>query len=358
MLRLLELYIDLSYDIDWMPGNEPVIYRPVLEIAEQLDISERQVRNIERTLAELGLLSWRDSGNHHRKGRRDRHSGQLIYAYGATLAPLGCRCMEIIALAQNSRTELAELRRCRIAISALRRQIRASIALLPDTEGAERLLDSLPVRNPAGTPLAQLEAQRSTLRQLASSLNTRLQELATVDSAGKPEINGRHNTDIQTEHSMNGYHTPAPRGTATQPPANGRAPQRGRYEEIRITLPIALKGAGPAIRQAMNGQTDWPTLIDAARVVARMHGIDDGLWGMACSITGRQTAALCTILLERPHSGNAHNNAGQIHHPRAYFRALIQRAVENNLNLMPSLRALARARTDTSSQAWTIDHAA
>ena len=126
MLALLEHYVDRSHDQDWTAGAEPVIGWPLIDIAEALGKSERQIRNLERALAERGLLCWRDSGNHHRKGRRDR-SGALVYAYGPSLAPMGARALEIIALAGEARRELAELRRTRMEISALRRRIRAEM---------------------------------------------------------------------------------------------------------------------------------------------------------------------------------------------------------------------------------------
>ena len=109
MLRLAELYVDLTYDQDWAADSEPVICRPLVEIAETLGLGERQVRNIERRLAEAGLLAFRDSGNHHRRGRRDRRSGRLVYAYGPSLAPMGVRAAEILAEAGFSAREIAAM---------------------------------------------------------------------------------------------------------------------------------------------------------------------------------------------------------------------------------------------------------
>ncbi|MEL6236686.1 MAG: helix-turn-helix domain-containing protein, partial [Pseudomonadota bacterium] len=91
MLRLLEHYMDLSYEADWAPGAEPVIPVPLCEIAEALGRSERQIRNIERRLAAAGFLIWRDAANHHRKGRRCRQSGRLIWGYGPSLGPMRAR---------------------------------------------------------------------------------------------------------------------------------------------------------------------------------------------------------------------------------------------------------------------------
>ncbi|MFN3616274.1 MAG: helix-turn-helix domain-containing protein, partial [Rubrimonas sp.] len=109
-LQLLETYIEWTYDADWAPGAEPIVVTPLTETAETLGLSERQVRNIETALMRAGLLTFRDSGNHARRGRRCRRTGRLLQGFGPSLAPLAARAAEIAERAAAARAEVAACR--------------------------------------------------------------------------------------------------------------------------------------------------------------------------------------------------------------------------------------------------------
>lgn len=362
MLRMIELYIDLSYDQDWAADSEPVICRPLVEIAEHMDLGERQVRNLERRLAELGLIAFRDSGNHARRGRRDRRTGKLVYAYGPSLAPLGARATEIIALAESARREIAEGRRLRLSISALRRRLRADLAAAAETGIAVADLaaefDALPDRLPAGMAIGAMNANRDRLDNLAHRVTARLggpcpadlDDIVIVEIAGREEIYHPHNPDTSKLHAINDLCIalkttkvkPATHHCAHSDGGKGRRSDHGLSD---VPLALAIAAAGPELRAALTrqgGSHGWRALTDAAREIAPLLGIGHDLWGEACGLLGRSGAALAVAIVERGLARGPGEAAAPIRRPDAYLRGLLARAEEGQLHLDRSLRAFAQ----------------
>ena len=350
MLRLLELYIDLTYDIDWTAGNEPIVCRPLVEIAEHLDRTERQIRNIERALLERGLLAFRDSGNHHRKGQRDRRTGRLLYGYGPSLAPLGQRAAEIIAMAAEARSALAAGRRCRIAIAALRRRLRAGIAAAAEraipVDDIATAIEAVPACR-AGMASETLECLRQRLGSLTAVLERRLEadyfhsktsateEISLITTKGTPPKKVINDSSIPLEKAK----APPPQHRANSP---AMAASRTRAGIPHIPIALALTAAGEAFRSTLSrtGEPGWRGLVAAAAERAGLCDIDQDCWAEACHSLGRDGAALCLLILDR----RLHEDADiePIRSPRAYFRAMIERARDGTLHIDRSIRALSR----------------
>lgn len=359
MLRVAELYIDMTHDADWQNGSEPIVCKPLVEIADRLGISERQVRNIERSLVERGLLAWRDSANHHRRGRRDHRTGRLIYAYGPSLAPLGGRAEEILRIADQCRHEIAELRRHRIAIAALRKRVRTELAAGAaeglDVGDLHRIFEALPTRNPSGTPVQALTEQRHRLLMLTEALARRLDAGAVTtihnsphaaESTAKPEISGPHRNKTLTNHSMNG-------GTAQVANHKARVATAvtDRHYETRegphVPYSLAEAAAHPTIRSLMNPTdgTGWSTLTEACRLYGHVLGLNPATWTAACGRIGRQAATLCLIIT----CADDLSPTTPIINRDGYFHALTRKCEEGAINLPKSIRRLARNRGMTPS---------
>jgi hypothetical protein len=352
MLRLLEIYIDNTFDIDWTAGNEPIVTRPLIEIAEQMGRSERQIRNIERALVSLGLLVWRDSGNHHRKGRRDHVTHRLIYGYGPSLAPLGRRAADIITLAKQIRNDREQKRRCRIAISALRRRAEAAIGLIAaqHTNGArpERqiaALETIPKRHAAGTATETLIATRDRLAEIVSELEEWSSNAMIPEIAGKAEVSPATYYKIPKKESINGVC----RAMNKEPAAKTDSidGQRKHLNNKRdITYNTIIKAAGPwlstEIKQRCNHRQNWYELIDIAASQAILYGINHEKWQDACRSMGRPGAAMAIVLLERATDAQRPGDVATVRSPSAYFQALINRANTGTLRLDRSIRWLAQ----------------
>lgn len=287
MLRLLEHYMDLSYDADWAFEAEPIIPVPLCEIAEALGRSERQIRNIERKLAAVGLLIWRDAGNHHRKGRRCGRSGRLIWAYGPSLGPMRARAAEILAAAAQDREERREARQLRLGIAALRRQLVAMVAtgsdvrrdheLEPDggtrsdaTRRSDKLPASLyatiadtlarvPPKAPAGTPLAVLRARRTALKTLQARITDMHARLAAekavlADRAGAT-VAPRSQPDAHDAWPETARAARAGQGSKQRPDpyqsSRFGAKTSGKAEKTASRIPIQSK-------KSMNGSCSTP----------------------------------------------------------------------------------------------------
>lgn len=356
MLRVAELYIDMTHDADWQNGSEPIVCKPLVEIADRLGLSERQVRNIEHGLVERGLLAWRDSANHHRRGRRDHRTGRLIYAYGPSLAPLGRRAEEILQIAAQCRDEIAELRRHRIAIAALRKRVRTELAAAAgegrDIEDLRKTYETLPTRNPSGTPARSLAEQRQRLLMLTETLRGRLDVEGittkvkpsdkTAKTAAKPEISDRHSNKTLTNHSINGETAPRIAGvTPNRRPLPGNTRETGNGQTVAYSL--AEAAAHPGIRAFMDEKEDrgWQSLTEACRLYGHLCGIDIASWTTACARLGRQRASLCLII------SNADDLAASkpISNRKDYFRAIARKCEERMINLPQSLQRIARKRS-------------
>lgn len=356
MLRLLEHYIDLTHDADWETGSEPVVTRPLVEIAEHLGRSERQVRNIERALVDKGLLAWRDSGNHRRQGRRDRRTGRLVFAYGPSLAPLGAQAGMVLSAAEAARAEAAERKTLRLAIAALRRQARADLdaaaargATVADV--IERLAAE-PARERAGETLATLALRRERLSAICRTIGTRLETLEEERSrvraetgvgAGLAEIRRRPSSDTEARQyfsTREASETPVARqGSERQP--------RLKSDPAPITLDLAIAAMGEDLEQGVLGNRprDWRDLIEATRLRALTLGVDQETWGNACAAMGRAEAALCALVLDAAMHRPPGGAAPPVTRPSGYFQALIARAEQGTLRLDLSLRAIARRRS-------------
>lgn len=346
MLRLLEHYIDCTWDADWAADSEPVVIRPLVETATVLGRTERQIRNVERALVERGLLAWRDSGNHHRRGRRDYRTGRLLYGYGPSLAPLGARAEEIIALAERARAETAAMGRLRIGIAALRRRLRSHLATAFDRgianqemDDATALLESMPNRLRAGDGFDKLTCWHQALTDTCQSLEARLDEDHTNDGpritreiSAVAEIFETPYTETETDHTIN--------GTSTH---KFKIPDNHQAEPKKPMPSLIL------VRQCMNDNRrctttrieDWHAVISEMQERAILLDIDTQSWGEACTKLGRVSAAICALIVE---DRVQREGVEALRNPRAYFNALVKRGTRQKLDMTGSLHRIARQR--------------
>lgn len=342
MLRLLELYIDLTYDQDWTAGAEPIVSRPLIEIADRLGRSERQVRNIERALVDRGLLAFRDSGNHTRKGRRDHATGRLLWAYGPTLAPAGARAAEIVEAAAAERRRLAEMRRMRLAVSALRRRAQAALAGVTEA-GVQAALRDAAAAPLGGSDLAALTTRRDQLTAALAALAAQhgagpsdapgqtvdpqatAHTTETTKTTGEEEIHDRHIRTTWQERFMN----EVAEHPVTPPSTPARA-ERSQRIEHRTVLAAATERFRDTVRR--NGGPTWRAVIDAARETAIGMGVDQAVWSRSCAVMGRDAAALSVIIMDV--------RADRIRHPAAYLKALAHRETQGRLRLDASIRGM------------------
>src|SRR4051794_3537704 len=107
---------------DWEAGARPIVWPSAATQQEALGLSRAQVKALNRSLIEAGLISMKDSPNGKRYGRRD-HQGRIVEAYGFDLSPLAARYAEFLRLAAEAKAERAEMARLRRRATIARKGI-------------------------------------------------------------------------------------------------------------------------------------------------------------------------------------------------------------------------------------------
>lgn len=383
----LAFQVAYTRDCDWRPGARPIAYATVTTAARRLEVGERQIRRLERSLNELGALGWNDSANHRRTGKRDPDTGRILFAYGVDLAPLAALIPELQQQQRQQDAENAAWDAARRRCGGLKRSIRA----LRDRAEDEGWIDPesdewtdrtaiLDYRVRASTPLAHLEDAVARLAMLEAELRG----LAAERSVPRPavenppaavEMSSRADSGVRridtTSKSGSGKATCS--GAPARDPGDAAAAGAGvvsdddreRAEDARReTLFAPLHAAPRRVWRADTGtqwiavthvlgvagerfldhlppaeQPGWPEIARAAEDLCPLLGIAARLWREATALMGRRAAAVCVALIDLRARPDA---ADPIRNPGGYFRACLERARRDELHLHASLFARLR----------------
>jgi replication initiation protein RepC len=335
---------------DWDQGSRPVVWPSARLQQEALGLSPTQVKETNRRLIELGLVTMKDSPNGKRYGKRDAED-RIVEAYGFDLAPIAARHAEFVRLAQEGRAE-------RLAMGRLRR--RATIA----KKGIVQILETaqeygftgeewaLLAREMAALARALKEVERVDEMELGvTSLERRQQAarerlealLGVVDSDPKGAENRPHynnykptpypqeDTVIAAEDCSGGGE-----GCVSRSEAQGqrKQPEKGMVHGI---APDELVRLAPKLKPYLRRPSPtWPELIDAADWLRNELGVSKSLWGDACIAMGRELAAVALAIVST--KDPAHFTAS----PGGYFHGMVAKARAGELHLERSVWALRR----------------
>ena len=383
MISLLDYYMAFTRECDWEQGSSPIIYQSLSKTALDLGISERQVQRLEQSLFEAGALTWHDSGNHRRYGKRD-DSGRIMYAYGVDLTPLAYLKASLEEKLQEKRLIDAAWMETKRQISYYRGQIRAVMCemelLSLDGQGdySDILIDlekkyepiSLQIRTHLGLDRVRgLLASHKELYALA--LDTL--EPQTVDNSGDnqeetKEMSPKNDTDDVHYNSTikkqsnkldtNGMASPRSfqessnrlqeyqRLTTGQDDTSEALEEEKEFSEAEnlilqtglqhITLKQALNAASDRFRahMPMEGRPmNWNDFVEAAYKMKGDLMIAQSSWARACATLGRPGAAICLLLTDQAQ----HRERKPVHKTGAYFNAMINRAKDGELHLHNSI---------------------
>lgn len=164
-MLLLDTLAAVTQPQDWGEGRRPIVWPSNARLEQQTGFSLPALKRHLRRLAEVGVVSFKDSPNGKRWGTRDTE-GNIVEAYGIDLAPLAARAAEFEALHAHIMEEQALCRSLRDKITVTRRIIRAKIEKALETrlkgpwrelmdEFAE-MLESLPGRSASAEKLLNL----------------------------------------------------------------------------------------------------------------------------------------------------------------------------------------------------------
>lgn len=341
--HLLEYYLAFTRDQDWEEGSRPIVYQSVTKTALDLGVSERQVQKLEAALFHAGAISWNDSGNHKRYGRRCPDTGRLVFGYGVDLSPLAFLRTRLESILDQKERDAREWLETKRQISWWRGQLRGM--LLEAREGnlaahAEygRRYKEIAHQIRSNHDLPRLQDLLARHKDLYNDLVTRAggeadqsEEAPRCDSVAKETSIGSRTSEKEFAHKeiTNQGSSDESDTSSLFEGACGQRPTRA----LPISLGMAIRSAGPRLREHLDEQSSWSDLIDAAHRVRACYGISQQSWGEACSELGRHGAALCLLLVDR----GSHRAKNRVRCPAAYFRALIGRARGGELQLHRSI---------------------
>lgn len=311
--RLLRHYVWRSRDDDYRAGRICAVWDRVCRTADDLDLCSRAINDAERELEAKGLIARTTGGNGARSGLRS--GGVIRWAAGINLAPLIDRYTDLKAAWEARELHQQAIDTCKAEIRRLRRLIRDSAepqmmaradAILPDGRVA-------PIQR-----IERLEAIRAALEVVLAELAGDPRAMKTSD---RPEENNQPN--IQNQDSSR---------SCSERPA-----------EPTIKPRMALEFASEEFRLIASGHGDpgWPSLVEASRQTASWLGIGQPAWGKACSLLGRERAALCVLVIDR----NARLQSGhryRANHAGKCLSGMVRRATSGGFNLDGLLRACQR----------------
>lgn len=351
LVHALDWLFRFTQSRDWEEGRRPIVWPSALMQQEALGLSATQIKEINRRLIDLGLVTIRDSPNGKRYGTRDP-KGYIVEAYGFDLSPLAVRHGEFVRLAAEARAERALMGRLRRRATIARKGIVQILeiaaeygfsgeewqALVHDMAALTRALKGIEHPEEMEAGVRSLEGRQIAARAHLESL------LKPVDSAPEPAGNRpqQHNykpipdpeqdTVIAAE-SCNA----AGEGTLSSLPAPEPQDRPEKNWTHGITADELVRLA-PRLRPYLeHPNPSWPQLVDAVDWLRHDLGISKSLWGEACAAMGREMAALALAIVSTKDVEHFRTSPG------GYFHGMVEKARVGELHLERTVWALRRS---------------
>jgi replication initiation protein RepC len=341
---------------DWEPDYRPIVWPSSRMQEDELGLSPTQVKEINRRLIELGLVTMKDSPNGKRYGKRDP-KGRIVEAYGFDLSPVAARHAEFKRLAQEDRAERRAMGRLRRRKTIARKAIAQILetarewafdgeewqTLTRETSDLVRALRDVERVDEMETGVRSLERRQQAARERLEML------LGTVETAPKEAENRPHiynynptvNPKEDTVIAANGCSGDEATGVShSQAPVPPKRPDKGMVHGI---APNELPRLAPKLKVYLRrSDPTWPEIVDAAGDWLREElGVSKSLWGEACVAMGRELAAVALAIVSTKEQGQ---EPGQIHSsPGGYFHGMVAKHVAGELNLDRTVWAMRRA---------------
>jgi hypothetical protein len=358
MIHLLDYYMSFTRDIDWEQGSRPIVYQSLSRTALDLGVSERQIQNLEKALFGVGAITWNDSGNHKRYGRRNPETGELIYAYGVDLTPLAYLKAELSdKLAEKQLYDEAWLSAKR-EISQYRRHIKAIMYEVIEREGEdtpsiieiERAYEGISLQIRSHMKLESLLELKKAHIKLYNKV------LKLVDNAKEDIKDKTSESSCRREENCTHYKsTTLNNNTKNSSRAKLDANQKRSSGELEDYSDGSEVGEGPSssgiehisIKQVLGAASDrlkahfpinedettWNDVIEGAYKLKSELNISQKSWGRACQVLGRSGAAICILLTDQ----GIERADDPVRMPAAYFNGMIAKAEAGELHLHASI---------------------
>jgi len=349
---------------DWEEGQRPIVWASNAYLMEQTGFSLSALKRHARRLAEIGVISFQDSPNGKRWGRRDAE-GRIVEAYGFDLSPLSARVEEFEELHAELQAERELCQRLKRQITVARRMIRARIEAAvgsalrgPWTQFTslfEDLLDRLPRRHEASEQLERLLAWFKALQERVEAaylkatqpkdtvenstettpqVSQKTQEMNPTEVIFGPHILITNQLNPVTSNSSE-KEEPAGMVPNAQPEDQVDKELEDWVAEVRkkrtaLDLPTIMQACPEFASWARNMGgflKDWGDLHRVAGQLRPMIGVSEHAWNVAQDRLGKQVATAAFALVFEKHS------AGEVASPGGYLRGMVEKAGAGELHL-------------------------
>ncbi|MGB7243813.1 MAG: plasmid replication protein RepC [Sulfitobacter sp.] len=349
---------------DWEKGQRPIVWASNAYLMEQTGFSLSALKRHARRLAEIGVISFQDSPNGKRWGRRNA-DGVIVEAYGFDLSPLSARVEEFEALQAELQAERELCQRLKRQITVARRMIRARIEAAVSgalrgpwrqfTGAFEDLLDRLPGRSEASERLERLLAWFKELQdrvEAAYLKATQVVEPVENSTAIKAQVSEK-TQEMNPREVISEPHilitnelnpvicNSSEKGEAAAVVPNAQPEDQVDKEledwvaEVRKTrtaldLPTIMQACPEFASWARNlggFVKDWGDLHRVAGQLRPMIGVSEHAWNVAQDRLGKQVATAAFALVFEKHS------AGEVASPGGYLRGMVEKAGAGELHL-------------------------
>ena len=372
MIELLDYYMAYTRDIDWEQGGRPLVYQALSKTALEMGVSERQIQNLEKSLFEVGAITWNDSGNHKRYGRRCDETGVILYAFGVDLSPLASLKAKLEDKPQEKMLYQNAWLEAKRQISYYRGQIKGCIeemkianeesrAVFDDDkiDELEKAYEAIAkqIRSSMDiTTLGELLANHKELHgSLIEELSVGINEEKTSKTSSTSEKNFTHiESTKQKQTTKVVTSSPSDKGFQESSSRNSRQ-EKEESEKADLSTtededisPIKATGLHHITpKQALNTATeefrnqiplasrvlDWNDLVEAAYKRKDEINIPQSSWGRACTKLTRYGAAICVLLTDRA----LQRDEDPVRCTGAYFNGMINKVESRELRLHKSI---------------------
>lgn len=400
--ELINMIVSFTRECDWDGDSRPLAWPDNQRLMDQTGLSLAALKRNLRALAEAGLISFKDSPNGRRVGRRNPHTGkiELERSYGLDLSPLGIRTPQLECIAEEERHRVEYTRRlahqftchrkrltsileaasehempgpwhsCAVELAELATARRgrcdtAQLASLCDRIAAvlERAqtaysaaVDRYRTRGASGqcSPQEASRAQNGSFNMNMGPLGHANEPLIQNTKEKKicPLYKNERGAAGAAQLSLIEAGAAGKEGFGNQPEGEAPPEQPDTIGAKPIDL-ATIRTLCPDFWQwvyAKNGVATWDDVIAAASGMVRAAlEIPEATWRTAARLLGRETAAVAVALIFEKHA------EGIIETPGAYLNGMVKKAAQQNLHLPSSLFHWRSPRKRTGSRSTRMN---
>lgn len=359
VVQLIDVMFSWTKPEDWRAGATPIVWPRNEKLARALGLQVRQVQNLLDRAISLRLISHRDSPNGHRGGVRGP-DGQIKWAYGIVLSPIGTRMDEFLSIADRGAREDERIDGLKKRLSAARRRTsslaqtvldHAIAGTKADEELALALTATRQMRNVRDVELLtgcveQIEARGRALEAIVTEALRQLEpdniakgsnDIAPMDADHC--IHSTTTTQPQTAKAVTGSGSAerSRKSGNTGPPLS----QSGVEEDLdnHGVDPSFIESVTPELCHTFRFEKrEWGDVINLAERLVEQNSIHRHAWHEACRLMGQRGAAASVIATVYKYQ------AGEVRRPGAYLRGMSDRASRGELHLGRTFHGLKDTR--------------